>query len=109
MSRGLGGLGVSAVKGTWHTTFPVGDAPWVQTPKWHWRFWFGYRMRQADDNYTGIVPPEYDRTWKYRTYQQHARKTLEDAYNDKSTVDPTTIHQRHRSPNYVVGPTDWQS
>lgn len=43
--------------------------PWRQTPKWHWRYWIGYRMRKRNEE-------RYDPHWEYRTYRQHARWVL---------------------------------
>lgn len=64
----LGGYGVSGGLGArQRSEWP---RRWMPTPKWHWRYWIGHRMRkQADELYD---PPDY------RTFGQHARAVLEE-------------------------------
>lgn len=56
----------------------MGADAWEPTPWWHPRYWFGYRMRQWkwEDGYGG----PYDGDYHYRTFEQHARLTLEETY-----------------------------
>lgn len=53
--------------------------PWVQTPKWHPRYWFGHRVRQWD--WTNCYSP-HDGQWKYLTHQQHAMQVLAEIAHD---------------------------
>lgn len=55
---------------------------WQQTPKWHWRYWFGWRMRKWGS--AGVYHPDYQAEYEYRTFKQHARAILEDLADDKT-------------------------
>lgn len=44
--------------------------PWETTPRWHWRYWVGYRMRR----YISDHPWGYhDDRWEYMTFGQYTR------------------------------------
>lgn len=66
---------MSAVKGRYYGagTSPPNPQPrtWQQTPKWHWRYWFGYRMRIGVGFRNGVRP------FAYRSHDHHARVVLE--------------------------------
>lgn len=49
---------------------------WQQTPKWHWRYWIGHRMRCWERRFT-----VGETHWYYRTFRQHARAVLEEQSN----------------------------
>lgn len=75
---------------------------WEQTPRWHWRYWFGYRMRKWDvgrDGHALLQHPDYNSDWMYRTFGQHARAVLEEQANGRSeNLTATEINQRYQSP-----------
>ena len=70
---------------------------WEQTPKWHWRYWFGYRMRLYDD--PGFA--HYDPGWAYRTFKQHASAVLKEIGNGRHH-DNAGTETEARSANYTV-------
>lgn len=50
---------------------------WFFTPRWHWRYWIGQRMRQ--ETYTVPRGASFaGLSWRYRTFGQHARAILEE-------------------------------
>jgi hypothetical protein len=67
--------------------WPFENNPWEQTPKWHWRYWFGWQMRCWD--WTDCYTPE-DGAWRYRSYGQHARIMFEEMCYAANEETPTT-------------------
>lgn len=61
--------------------------PWLQTPKWHPRYWFGYRMRRLHIPWLALT--ESDTFWEYATYGACARQFLKDQF-DLPDATPTT-------------------
>jgi hypothetical protein len=54
--------------------------PWRLVPRWHWRYWIGYRVRLQD------FYDVYDATryvYRYRTFKQHADAILEEACHSR--------------------------
>lgn len=75
---------------------------WEITPRWHWRYWFGWRMRHwamgRDHNGAAFAA---SKVWYYRTFNQHARAVLEETCNGGTKQQDT---DGDRSPNYIATP-----
>lgn len=83
---GSGGLGAQTYRE------PMPHERWHQTPKWHWRYWFGYRMRKATN---GDYPLHNEPAWYiYRTFGTHARKVLEEMANVGTEQSTQNRHGR---------------
>ena len=68
---------------------------WEQTPKWHWRYWIGYRMRRwsYDDD---AIAGEYDGAFRYQTHKKRARQSLEERYGREEK------HYRNSGPSSLT-------
>lgn len=82
MKHELGGM---TGEGTLHST-------WKNTPWWHPRYWFGHTMRRWSwDAFT--IGGAYDGQWEYATYEQCARRFLEERYGETPNCE-TEAHAR---------------
>ena len=65
---------------------------WEKVPRWHWRYWFGYRMRRWTwDAWT--IGGEYDGSYDYATYEDCARTILEEKHGLPDTPRKKTTAQ----------------
>jgi len=53
--------------------------PWTPVPIWHWRYWFGYRMRRTHWDYMSLGGYFY-REYEYATHETCAMQILEERY-----------------------------
>ncbi len=59
----------------------AGDVgPWEQTPRWHWRYWFGWTMRRYIYDYNFHIGDDW---WQYGRTVFVAREILREKFDVK--------------------------
>ena len=55
----------------------LSEEKWEPTPRWHWRYWMGYRWRLWTNRGLEVYEPP---AFRYQTDQQRAHEALEETY-----------------------------